>query len=85
MIIVSNERSFKIHLFLERKDTKSYRIGMRSEPSSSTENDIGFEMDWPGKILDFELAWYVAGIHNPIYIRQSSSTVLINIPEQKKK
>lgn len=85
MIIVSNERSFKIHLFLERKDTKSYRIGMRSEPSSSTENDIGFETDWPGKILDFELAWYVAGIHNPIYIRQSSSTVLIKIPAQKKK
>ena len=85
MIIVSNERSFKIHLFLERKDTKSYRIGMRSEPSSSAENDIGFETDWPVKILDFELAWYIAGIHNPIYIRQSSSTVLINIPEQKKK
>ena len=43
---ISNEHTSKVRLFCERDDTKSYRIGTRSEPPSLTESNIVFEKDW---------------------------------------
>ena len=43
---ISNEHTSKVRLFCGTDDTKSYRIGTRSEPPSLTENNIGFEKDW---------------------------------------
>ena len=42
---ISNEHASKVHLFHERDDRKSCGIGTRSEPPSSTENNIVFEKD----------------------------------------
>ena len=47
---ISNEHASKVHLFRKRDDKKSYGIGTRSEPPSSTENSIVFEKDWLDEI-----------------------------------
>ena len=60
---ISNEHASNIHLFRERDDTKSYRIGTRSEPPFLTENNIVFEKDWLDERLDFDLTWCMAANH----------------------
>ena len=47
----------------KREDTKTYRIGTRSEPPSLTENNIVFQKDWLDKKLDFDMAWCMTANH----------------------
>ena len=61
---ISNEHASKIHLFRERDDTKSYRIGARSEPPSLTEDNVVFEKDWLDERLDFDLVCCMAANHS---------------------
>ena len=60
----SHENASKVHLFRKRDDKKSYRIGVRSEPPSLTENNIVFKKDWLDERLDFDLAWCLAANHS---------------------
>ena len=62
MILVMNKHL--VHLFHERNNTKSYRIGTRSEPPPLAENNIVFEKDWLDERLDFDFPWCMAANHS---------------------
>ena len=38
----SYKHAYKVHLFCKRNDTKSYKVGTRSEPPSLTVKNINF-------------------------------------------